>query len=551
MGLTVEKIRGLCTEDSFERGLKYFEEGRVKQVDFFGDTITAVVEGTENYRVTIRVNGDVEGRCTCPYDWGGICKHIVATLIHYSQGYEKMKGGREREEGRVNAVLGQMTLEKLKEFLSAEFEKDPRMRARFLIYFTGEGEEKSLHDYKRAISLLYRDAAGRNGFIDYDRRVDFSYVLDVAERYIEKRNFLEAAKIFQALSEAIAENMDMVDDSDGYYGGEFDYAVEKLVTCLNEAELGSEEKRPYIDYLFQKFIEGEPDYFQENYDHALRQMCTSEEDLRHLENLLEPRLTELPDHERNWGEYYDAEQGLMMQIFVLDKLGEDEELHGLLERHYRRDGGLCLLFAERLLRDGEVTRSVEVAEEGVSVFPDRLASGLRRFLSKLYRESSPEKYRENLMNLFLLERDWGLYDELKRVSSEEEWGGLLGEMVKNLSGRGGFGESLLVDVYLREGMFDEALREVLATGRLDVLSRYRRVLSARYPKEYFDAYKGLLIPFAARSMGRRHYREVVAYLKRMREIEVYEGEFKKLVGSLKEEYSNRPAFLDEMRHLNE
>jgi len=53
--------------------LKYFEEGRVKQVDFFGDTITAVVEGTENYRVTIRVNGDVEGRCTCPYDWGGIC----------------------------------------------------------------------------------------------------------------------------------------------------------------------------------------------------------------------------------------------------------------------------------------------------------------------------------------------------------------------------------------------------------------------------------------------------------------------------------------------
>lgn len=551
MGLTVEKIRGLCTEDSFERGLKYFEEGRVKQVDFFGDTITAVVEGTENYRVTIRVNGDVEGRCTCPYDWGGICKHIVATLIHYSQGYEKMKGGREREEGRVNAVLGQMTLEKLKEFLSAEFEKDPRMRARFLIYFTGEGEEKSLHDYKRAISLLYRDAAGRNGFIDYDRRVDFSYVLDVAERYIEKRNFLEAAKIFQALSEAIAENMDMVDDSDGYYGGEFDYAVEKLVTCLNEAELGSEEKRPYIDYLFQKFIEGEPDYFQENYDHALRQMCTSEEDLRHLENLLEPRLTELPDHERNWGEYYDAEQVLMMQIFVLDKLGEEAELHGLLERHYRRDGGLCLLFAERLLRDGEVTRSVEVAEEGVSVFPDRRASGLRRFLSKLYRESSPKKYRENLMNLFLLERDWGLYDELKRVSSEEEWGGLLGEMVKNLSGRGGFGESLLVDVYLREGMFDEALREVLATGRLDVLSRYRRVLSARYPKEYFDAYKGRLIPFAARSMGRRHYREVVAYLEGMREVEGCEDEFEKLVESLKEEYSNRPAFLDEMRHLNE
>lgn len=547
----MEKIRGLCTEDSFERGLKYFEDGRVRQVDFFGDTITAVVQGTEDYMVTIRVNGDIEGRCTCPYDWGGYCKHIVAALIQYSRGYDQMKCLKEREEGRVNAVMSQMTMEKLKEFLSAEFEKDLRMRARFLIYFTEEGEEKSLHDYKKEINQFYHDVASRHGFIDYDRRVDFSYILDVAERYIEKRNFLEAAKIFQALSEAIAENMDMVDDSDGYYGGEFDDAMEKLVTCLREAVLGHEEKGWYIDCLFQKFIEGEPDYFQENYDHALRQMCTSKEDLRHLKNLLEPHLKELPDHGKNWGEYYDAVQVLMMQIFVLEKLGEKEELHGLLERNYHRDRGLCLLFAERLLRDGEVTRAMEVAEEGLSIFPDHRVSELRRFLSGLYREQSPEKYRENLMNLFLLERDWGLYDELKRASSEEEWGGLLGEIVVNLSGRGGFGESLLVDVYLREGMLDDALGEVLATGRLDTLSRYRRVLSARYPKEYFNAYKELLILFAARSMGRRHYREVVTYLKGMREIEGYEGEFEKLVGSLKEEYSNRPAFLDEMRRLNE
>jgi hypothetical protein len=551
MGLTVEKIRSLCTEDSFKRGLKYFEEGRVKQVDFFGDTITAVVQGAENYRVTIRVNEDIEGRCSCPYDWGGYCKHVVATLILYSQGYEKLKGGKEREEGRVNAVLSQITVEKLKEFLSAEFEKDPKMRARFLIYFTGEGEEKSLYDYKKEISQLYQDAAGRHGFIDYDRMVDFSYVLDVAERYIEKRNFLEAAKIFQALSEAIAENMDMVDDSSGDYGGEFDDAMERLVTCLKEAGLGHGEKRPYIDYLFRKFIEGEPDYFQENYDHALRQMCTSEEDLRHWKNLLEPHLTDLPDSEKNWEEYYDAEQILMMQIFVLEKLGEEEELHSLLEKNYRRDRDLCLLFAERLLRDGELTRSMEVAEEGLSIFPDRLASELRTFLIKFYKENSLDKYRENLKNLFLLKRDWGLYDELKRGSSKEEWGNLLGEMVKDLSKRRGIGESLLIDVYLREGMFDEALREVLATGSLDMLSRYRSVLSARYPEEYFNAYKELLIPFAAKNVGRRHYREVVAYLEWMREIEVCESEFKKLVESLKEKYSNRPAFLTEMRQLNE
>ena len=444
-----------------------------------------------------------------------------------------------------------MTAEKLKEFLGAEIEKDPKMRAHFLIYFTGEGDEKSLHDYKKKISQLFWDVTGRHGFIDYNRRVDFSDILDIAERYIEKRNFLEAAKVFQALSEVIAENMDMVDDSNGYYGGEFDYAMEKLVTCINEAGLGYEEKRPYIDYLFKKFIEGEPDYFQENYDHALMQMCTSKEDLRHWKTLLGPHLAELPNYEKNWNEYYDAKQVLMMQIFVLDNLNEDKELHGLLERHYRRDSGLCLLFAERLLEDGELTRSMEVAEEGVSIFPDRLASGLRKFLSKFYRKNSPEKYKENLKNLFFLELDWGHYNQLKRVSSKEEWVNLLGEIVITLPKRGGIGESLLIDVYLREGMFDEALWEVLATKRLDMLSRYRRDLSAKYPKEYLNAYKELLIPFAASNMGRRRYREVVAYLKMMREIKGCESEFNKIVGSLKEKYSNRPAFLDEMRQLNE
>jgi len=547
----MEKIRSLCTENSFDRGLTYFEEGKVRQVDFFGDIITAVVQGTENYRVTMRVNGDIEGRCTCPYDWGGYCKHIVATLILYSKSYEKIKGEKQREENRVNAILNQMTAEKLKEFLGAEFEKDPKMRAHFLIYFTGEGDEKSLHDYKKEISQLFWDITGRNGFIDYNRRVDFSDILDIAERYIEKRNFLEAAKVFQALSEVIAENMDMVDDSNGYYGGEFDDAMEKLVTCINEARLGHEEKRPYIDSMFKKFIEGEPDYFQENYDHALMQMCTSEEDLRHWKTLLGPHLAELPNYEKNWNEYYDAKQVLMMQIFVLDNLSEDKELHGLLERHYRRDSDLCLFFAERLLEDGELTRSIKVAEEGVSIFPDRLASGLRRFLIKFYRKNSPEKYKENLKNLFFLERDWGHYNELKRVSSKEEWVNLLGEIVITLPKRGGISESLLIDVYLREEMFDEALWEVLATKRLDMLSRYRRDLSAKYPKEYLNAYKELLIPFTASNMGRRRYKDVVAYLKMMREIKGCESEFNKIVGSLKEKYSNRPAFLDEMRRLNE
>jgi uncharacterized Zn finger protein len=47
--------------------------------------LTAEVEGSEfePYQVSIRLHdgGVADAPCTCPYDWGGHCKHILAVLL--------------------------------------------------------------------------------------------------------------------------------------------------------------------------------------------------------------------------------------------------------------------------------------------------------------------------------------------------------------------------------------------------------------------------------------------------------------------------------------
>ncbi|MER9851036.1 SWIM zinc finger family protein [Mesorhizobium sp. M0106] len=58
-----------------------------------GDVLTAQVEGSEfaPYVVTVRLReggvahtrGVTETRCSCPYDWGGACKHVVAVLLKF------------------------------------------------------------------------------------------------------------------------------------------------------------------------------------------------------------------------------------------------------------------------------------------------------------------------------------------------------------------------------------------------------------------------------------------------------------------------------------
>jgi chemotaxis methyl-accepting protein methylase len=110
-------------------------------------------------------------------------------------------------------------------------------------------------------------------------------------------------------------------------------------------------------------------------------------------------------------------------------------------------------------------------------------------------------------------------------------------------------ETILIDIYVREKMFEAALKEVLARKNLNTLSRYYKPLAEKYPIDYFNAYRELLLAYADVRMGREHYREVASELKKMKTIRGFEKEFKEYIKMLKEKYAKRPAFIDEMKQL--
>lgn len=74
----------VCSNNSYWRGLDYFESKRVKAlVKLNGFEYEAQVEGTENYRVHIDLNHPRKSTCTCPHAFGKsiICKHKVAVYF--------------------------------------------------------------------------------------------------------------------------------------------------------------------------------------------------------------------------------------------------------------------------------------------------------------------------------------------------------------------------------------------------------------------------------------------------------------------------------------
>lgn len=86
--LTEAQIRQEASAESFARGAEYFRRGAVGTLILRGDQLHAEVEGSEYepYRVTVSFDpaGARAASCTCPYDWGGWCKHIVATLLAFA-----------------------------------------------------------------------------------------------------------------------------------------------------------------------------------------------------------------------------------------------------------------------------------------------------------------------------------------------------------------------------------------------------------------------------------------------------------------------------------
>lgn len=115
--ITETEVRSLATVQSFDRGYIYYRNGSVHNLIRRGNQITARVEGSdyEPYKVEalLEEHGITESSCTCPYDWGGICKHIVATLLVVVFEADTIV-----EKPPITDVLENLTAEQLRQVLN-------------------------------------------------------------------------------------------------------------------------------------------------------------------------------------------------------------------------------------------------------------------------------------------------------------------------------------------------------------------------------------------------------------------------------------------------
>lgn len=266
--VTEAMIRQHASADSFQRGDVYHAQGAVVCLVRRGQQLQAEVEGSQVEPYTVQITWDgvgiTQASCTCPYDWGGWCKHIVATLLVCLHNPAQVE-----ERPVLQTLLAGLDREQLHTLLVRLVEQRPGLADVI------EGQVPALHAQPAADASMPRPRRSpidptvfrrqvRNILhsLDRMRRSDAYWhvggvvdqvrqVLEQAKRFVALGDARTALTILEAITETYVSDWVELDDSDGYAGAFFEDLGAVWTEAILAADLTSAERKTWVRKLAQ------------------------------------------------------------------------------------------------------------------------------------------------------------------------------------------------------------------------------------------------------------------------------------------------------------
>ncbi|MEH6578867.1 MAG: hypothetical protein V7731_17535 [Amphritea sp.] len=215
-----QQLISLAGKGAFSRGKDYFQQGLVNSWQKKGDVITADVEGSELYRVTLIHNSRrFEGSCDCPASEGfDFCKHCVAVAMVYRQEFNQqvqlMDGNAEQ---RIQAYLNKFDKQGLAEQLLAIIVSDNSLKQQWSIKADIALNKIDVKALKKRITAaipfnrsLYRYAQVRSYFSKVEP------IVDLLEGQLPQLDNEKALNLVDYALQRLSRALETIDDSGGF-----------------------------------------------------------------------------------------------------------------------------------------------------------------------------------------------------------------------------------------------------------------------------------------------------------------------------------------------
>jgi hypothetical protein len=248
--LKEEDVRRLFEEKVFERGIKYFEQGRIVRPFVYRDSIMAECQGTLPEEYYIRVDlrgGNFVASCTCPYAFG-YCKHIAAVMYGWLK-----KPGMFKDLGKSEDLLKKMDKESLVETVMDMIKYDPDVVYVINLRLLPRPELPGF--VQREMQNIFSEE-----YVDYLNVREVVKKLDIFREYasdiFQAGDFNTAMVVLTQVIDAIVDNYTNLDDSDGLMRNFFTSVMDLYGDIIPAYRLEGERRR-FMGQAMEWYIEAE------------------------------------------------------------------------------------------------------------------------------------------------------------------------------------------------------------------------------------------------------------------------------------------------------
>jgi uncharacterized Zn finger protein len=605
--LTESIIRAGATPQSFQRGQENYQSGAVSNTVRQSNVLIGDCEGMSapyyRVRVTLDEAGVREVACTCPYEYGGYCKHVVALLLTYL--HHPKRFAVRREPAKLLADLSREDLVALvTQLLHDRPEVYDWVEATLTVPASkGQASKKKREHadaevYRRQILSILHSLDGMRmseaywhvgGLVNQLREVEATAI-----KFLDADDAETALTILLTLLTEASRGIEYLDDSNGELGGFVSELGQPLAEAILSLELNALERTKLADKLTQ-LVNYASDYGMEgNLDIAIQAAQygwnapppdararrpaarESESDDEWVDEAVEDYGWDdeiYDDHD--WGLPTASAFGDLTEakLNVLDRQGRSEEYLSLCQeagRHLRYALKLCDLkrvpeavkyakkhlkladeaqqMAERLRTLRHVSEALEIGERGLKLKGPK--AGLGQWLGPV--EEAQARTQQALtawLAAFPEEPSLEMYKTLKRLG-KSRWNKLWPKVMEKL--RKSHNKQALVEVLLFEQEWDEAIKvaegrdvwypvvETVADGVLAQRPEWVARISLKHAERLMAEAKSKNYPFAAE------------WLKRAKKAYTQLGqnhEWSDYLQKIKEKYSRRPALQAQLQRL--
>ena len=564
-----------------ERGYDYYCDGAVENIEIGRDDLRADVVGTEDYEVEISLNdGKVTDMyCSCPYAAGGNnCKHMAAVLYEWTadimdadepedtdnedvdddEDAESMDlfeptvtvCDYKKKSAAVEKLVTSAERDIVQAFLVSVLAEDKKLLLRFRNMVNKCATKEDVEDYFEQIDEIADRYLGRDHFINYYQAYDFMLELEEiidkdVRRMIDNGSHISAFHVMNHIFVLLG-NVDM-DDS----GGETSMLAEQIYQLWLEllTKVNAQDKRKMFIWFTTHMDGSVIDYLEEYIEQIIMEEFKEPEYEQDKLSFMEEMIEKAEKKDSGWSRDYAVGKWTVTYLKTLEEKNAPEDQLEEICKKYWNNSGVRRYYIDRYFEKKEYDRVLQVLDESIEL--DKAYRGqvleYNQKKKEIYRlQGNKSAYIEQLWKLVLEQSagDLDIYKELKAQYSEKEWLIKREELFKKLPAN-----AHIDRLYKEEKLYDRLLAYVLKSSGLYAVQSYENVLKKEYPKQILSKYQDEVNKMASCTGNRKHYADLVALLRRMKQIKGGSEIVETIVEEWKIKYRNRPAMMDELSKL--